>query len=1188
MSSRYLSSKIFNLVMRPMFGLVALCLCTPVYGQFNASLSGTVQDSTGAIVPNATVTLTNPSTQQVQTAKTTGAGVYQFNQLPPAHYKLSVTAPGFKSSTFDDIALAAETPRNLNVTLATGTVSETVTVNANAVSALQSADASIGSTIESEAIQRLPIIGGNPYELLRTAPGITGDGARAGNGNAVYLPNGAGPGGSSRGIFQTENQTQISANGQPVAFNTYSVDGVTVDSLTHGGSAVVTPNQEAIGQITTLSTSYDAADGRNSGAQIKVVTKSGTNDLHGSLYFLYDEPGLNAYAKYGGPEKQKPLRVETKQRTYNASLGGPIIKDKLFGFASYAGFTLGANTTVSQYVETSGYRSLVAAQRPGGITTKIVTSPGVTPRIVNVLPIDCSAYANNQGLYAPVNGVPQTASGGPYCNPVNGGLDIGSPTPGGASQLGVYTPSANSNVATFVGGGLDGQPDIQYAQLLVPNHSRGNQFNGRVDWYATAKDQFAGSFYITKLDNYGTSGATDSRPQSDVPFKPLNTAATLIYIHTFSPSWLNELRGNGTRFAENALRDGAGTVNYGIPYINVQGMPFSNTLNFGVVQGSTNPAIFAENTYEIRDQVTHTFGSHVLRFGGEIRFEQDNDKLSGTTRPVYAMQGLWNFANDAPIFESITASTATGAAPNTQLYLRSKDIAAYIQHDWKITPTFTLNTGFRYEIYTPLSNKTGNISKPILGPAGAELSGMRLVPTHDLYNTDYGHYAPKVGFAWTPSIYNGNVVLRGGFAVAYNHLDAALFNTQAIDNAPGSATFNVCCGQNTSPFAGGQILYSLGTSNAADSYPANPAFAGGVNANGFPKNGSQIELYGVGGRIKSPVSYLYSLETQTQFPSKMVLTVGYSGSLGRHYPRLVNQNFLYNNTGSPTYQAFFVHTDSIQAYNALNVRVARMFSHGFQIEGNYTFSKNMDQVSNGDGANSNANQTNPANNKSEYGPSDYDTRNRVTISALYTTPKVHSDNFLVKAVANGWQVNGIFTAHSGFPWTPVTYNLQSNIVPNAAVVSPTRPLGILYGSGPIGRNCSNDAFITGSNFPNRTIAGGTSGTAGGQNYFITTAPTPSPGQNYVYTPGIGRNSFTGPCYRDIDLSLAKEVQFEGLGHTATLRFQANMFNAFNLLNLAPIKNGNADPGANIQNADFGKAITADAGRQIEFLMRLNF
>jgi hypothetical protein len=1162
----------------------ALFLSIPAHAQFNASLSGTVQDSTGAIIPNATVTLTNPATHQAQKAITGSNGVYHFSELPPAHYALAVTATGFKGSTFDDVALAAETPRNVNVTLSTGDVSETVTVNANDVSALQSADASVGSTISSEAIQRLPAIGGNPYELLRTSPGITGDGARAGNGNAVYLPNGGGPGGSSRGIFQTENQTQISANGQPVAANTYSVDGVTVDSLTHGGAAVVTPNQEAIGQITVLSTSYDAADGRNSGAQIKVVTKSGTNNLHGSLYFLYDEPGLNAFAKYGGPDGQLPLRVETKQRTYDASLGGPIIKDKLFGFASYSGFGLGANTTVSQYVETPEYRAMVAAQRPGGISSTIVTSPGVTPRIVNLLSMDCSAYANNPTLYTPVNGMTQTASGGPYCQPAGSGVDIGSPAAGGASQLGVYTPSAATDVATYVGGGLDKQPDIEYAQLLVPNHSRGNQFNGRVDWYATTKDQFAGSFYITKLDSYGTSGATDSRPQSDVPFKPLNTAATLIYIHTFSPSWLNELRGNVTRFAENALRDGAGTINYGLPYINVQGMPFSNTLNFGVQQGSTNPAIFAENTYGIRDQVTHTFGSHILRFGGDIRFEQDNDKLSGTTRPVYAMQGLWNFANDAPIFESITASTVTGGPPNTQLYLRSKDIALYVQHDWKVTPTLTLNTGFRYEIYTPLSNKTGNISKPVLGPAGSELSGMTLVPTHDLYNTDYGHYAPKIGFAWTPSIYNGNMVLRGGFAVAYNHLDAGLFNTQAIDNAPGSATFNVCCADNTNPFLGGQIKYALGTSIAPDSYPANPAFAGGVNANGFPANGSQIELYGVSGRIKNPVSYLYSLETQTQLPSQIVLTVGYGGSLARHNPRLVNQNFLYNNTGSPTYQAFFAATDSVQAYNSLNVRVARTFSHGFQIEGNYTFSKNMDQVSNGDGANSNANQTNPANNKSEYGPSDYDTRNRFTISALYTSPKVHSSNMLVKAIANGWQANTIITAHSGFPWTPVTSDLASNIVPNAAVVKPTRPIGVLYGSGPIGRSCSNSAFVSGSNFPDR----GTSETAGGQNYFDTTAPTLPPGENYVYKPGIGRNSFTGPCYRDVDISLAKEVQFEGFGHAATLRFQANFFNAFNLLNLSPIKNGNGDPAADIQNADFGKASSADAGRQIEFLARFQF
>jgi hypothetical protein len=317
---------------------------------------------------------------------------------------------------------------------------------------------------------------------------------------------------------------------------------------------------------------------------------------------------------------------------------------------------------------------------------------------------------------------------------------------------------------------------------------------------------------LKALFNHAIKGTTDSRPQADVPFKPLNSAGTLIYIHTFSATWLNELRGNGTRFADSGITDGGGIVNFGIPYINVQGLPFSNNIQFGVQQNSTNPAIFAENTYEVRDLVTHTFGSHTIRFGGELRWEQDNDNLSGLNRPVYAMQGLWNFANDAPIYEGINANTVTGGPTLSQLYLRSKDFAVFVQHDWKATATFTLNTGFRFEIYTPISNKTGNISKPVLGPTGSELSGMKLVPTHDLYNTDYGHYGPKVGFAWVP--------------------------TRFGSNSPGSANFNLCCGQDTSQFAAGQIKYALDTSNSANSFPANPALAVGLNANGFPQEWS--------------------------------------------------------------------------------------------------------------------------------------------------------------------------------------------------------------------------------------------------------------------------------------------------------------------------------------------------------------
>jgi hypothetical protein len=232
-------------------------------------------------------------------------------------------------------------------------------------------------------------------------------------------------------------------------------------------------------------------------------------------------------------------------------------------------------------------------------------------------------------------------------------------------------------------------------------------------------------------------------------------------------------------------------------------------------------------------------------------------------------------------------------------------------------------------------------------------------------------------------------------------------------------------------------------------------------------------------------------------------------------------------------------------------------------------------VSNGDLADANGNQTNPANNDSEWGPSDYDVRHHITITGVYELPHVHSGNDLVKAVANGWRVNGILTWHTAFPWTPVTYNLQTSpLVPGANVVGPTRPLAY---NGGAGASCSNDAFktVAGSNFPN-----------GGPTYFDTTPPTSESAPDYV--PGIGRNSFRGPCFFDTDMSFSKEVALDRFDHHSLLRFQVNAFNLFNVLQLQPITNGNANPGANIQNATFGLAQGADAGRVIEFVARFQF
>ncbi|MGB6975670.1 MAG: TonB-dependent receptor [Terracidiphilus sp.] len=1154
--------------------LLALC-GLPAQAQFGSSLSGTVLDPSGAVIPGATVTLTNNATQQTLTVTTNATGAYHFAELPPGTYSLVVTASGFKKHDISNVSLAAETPRDVNVSLEAGGAVETVTVNANQMPALQTADASIGTTIDRQEVERLPIAGGDPYELLRTAPGITGDGARAGNGDAVLLPNGAGPGGSNSGIFQTENGVQISADGQRQADNNFMIDGVSVNSLTHGGNAVVTPNEEAVSQITVVSTSYDASDGRNTGAQIKVVTKSGTNAIHGGGFFLYDQPGLNAYNKFAGPASGLNARVENAQRIWATSLGGPIRKDKLFYFLSYSGFSVHNSTVENQWVETPEFVSTLEAQRSGGISAGILSQASMTPRVVATLPSNCSDYANNQGQYPG-----QTASGGPFCNPVGEGLDIGSPTVGGATQLGTY-PLLND----YTGGGLDDVPDIEYAAIRVPNQARGNQYNGRIDWYATSRDMVAGSVYFTKLDSNGTSGTNGARPGDDVPFKPLNSAATAIYIHTFSPNWLNELRANGTRFAENGIKDGGTAVNWGIPYINVQSLPVSNDPQYGVNWSSTTPAVFAENTYEVRDMVTHTWGAHTLRIGAEVRFEQDNDNLSGEARPTYAMQGLWAMANDTPIYEAIATNPNTGGIPLSQRYFRDQDIAIYAQHDWQVTPNLTLNTGLRWEDFTPLHNKGFKINYPELGPAGSELSGMMLVPHDNLWDSTLTNFAPKLGFAFTPPGSGNKLVVRGGFAMAYNHLDIALFNP-ALEDGPNIASFGLCCGTNSAdfgtPFANGSIEYSVGTSNSPYSYPINPALATGVNANGFPNpyggGTPSVEVYGAPANTKPPVSYLYSLETEYQLPWNFTATLGYAGSEGHHYARLVDQNFLFNTANSPVYAAYFAQTDSNQNYNAMNAQLRHTTQHGLSMSVVYTWSKSLDQVSNGDLADSNANQTNPANNKTEWGPSDFDTRNRITATALWEVPHVHLGSHAADSIVNGWQLNGIYTWHTGFPYTPVTYNLSTSAyVLGSGTVSPTRPLAY-YGGAVSG--CSESLFTNGGDFPNR----GAGGTGGGAAYFNVTPPA----NTQAYVPGIGRNSFSGPCYQDADISVAKQFAYDFGDRHTLLRFQANMYNAFNILQLEPITNGNSNAGANINNQYFGYAQGADAGRVIEFQARFQF
>src|SRR5262245_50951834 len=457
---------------RLLFALLIGGLCsTAAWAQFKAGIQGTVADVSGAVIAGAKVTLVNKETGRKSEMTASSEGLFRFSSLAPGAYKLTVEREGFKKKQLENLTVSAEGAASVDVMMETGVVSETVTISGEASAALEKENANISRSISTVEIRQLPQVGRDPYELLRLTPGVFGDGARQGNGNAVGFPNNTGPGGSNNSIFQTENQVQISANGQRLSANNFQIDGVSVNSFNWGGAALVTPNQESVKEIRVLANSYSAEDGRNSGAQIRVVSQNGTNEYHGSGFIKYNSPKLNAFNKYGGPDNAAPLRDNDYLRQFGGSFGGPLPlprfgqggpaisrgKDKSFFFFSYEGLRNSSNNVTTAYVETPEFRQLVLSQRPNSIAAKILSSPGVQPRILNVLAPNCSIFNNDPN----------------QCRVVGNGLDIGSL----AGAPGQYVGATNN--------AFDGIPDIQRAQFELPGQNRGNQYNLRLDFTPT-------------------------------------------------------------------------------------------------------------------------------------------------------------------------------------------------------------------------------------------------------------------------------------------------------------------------------------------------------------------------------------------------------------------------------------------------------------------------------------------------------------------------------------------------------------------------------------------------------------------------------------------------------------------------------------------------------------------------------
>lgn len=1127
------------------------------HAQFRAGVQGSISDGAGGLVPGAMVVLTNKETAQTQQTETNNEGLYRFSNLGPGLYSIAVEKQGYKKTVVDEVKVDAESVRGQDVVLETGGISETVTIEAENTG-IQTEDANVRKTISTEEILRLPQVGRDPYELARLAPGVFGSGARSASGGSVRLPNTTGPGGSAVSIFQTENQVPISANGQRVSANSFQIDGVSVNSQTWGGAAVITPSQEAVKEVQISSSTYSAEDGRNSGAVIKVVSKNGTNDFRGSAFFKYADPSLNARNRFG-----EGTRVENKFRQYGGSLGGPILKNKLFFFFTYEGARNKSNVPYNAWIETSQYRERVIALRPGGTTAQIFQATGIEPRIISVIPTTCAA-AN----------LPASR-----CQAVAGGLDLGSIGPG-PTPLNPYIDGFSMSQ----GAGFDGIPDIQFARLANPATFSGNQYNTRIDFQPTTKDSFAFSTFITPTESLTANSGGRSRPMADISSPRLNWAATAIYTRVLSASMINEFRFNMNQWKFNEITANP-DVNYGIPRIEVEGLPFDR-IRFGADRSEGTPGDYNESQMEFRDVFNWVIGNNIVRIGGEWRKEVNKNSLIGGARPLYSFVGLWNLANDAPIFEAINANPVTGGPATGEREFSSNNFALFVQNDWKVRPNLTLNMGLRWEYFSPLTDKSGQQSNLFLGQNG--LVDAQVRPVDQLYSSDWNNFGPQIGFAYSPEMFNDKLVVRGGFGIGYNRLPNTIF-LNARGNPPFFARFGICCGHTGEPFANGRITYVLGSSNSPDSYPANPAFAQGINPTTGAPVCCSVEIYGSPQELPTASVRRYSLDAEYELPFfKLIGTLGYQGSSGSNFVRLVNQNYIYAQTNPAFFATYFATPDVDTNYNGMNARMRRRFANGFQFDVLYRWSKSLDTLSY-EGPGFVTNQTYPVDNSTEKGPSDFDVRHNWAISGLWDIPTPFKGDSWTSKLLGGWQINGIWSYHTGFPWTPKIGSGVRSL--SGDFFGPIRPIAY-YGTQPLSN--SNENFLNGGIFPNNIISNECDNPAfpqGCSAYFLTrtnrdATNTPT---YLVNPPGIGRNVFRGPKYRALDISLVKRFRLDGLAgmlEGAGLDLRANFFNIFNQLNFDNFQFD--DDSTRADRAQFGIPQRALSGRTAELQVRFNF
>ena len=1153
-----------------------VCFTRLAQAQYRASLRGTVTDPQGAAIAGATVTLVNPDTSSTMVSISDSNGIYNFNGLSPAPYKITAEREGFKKRVLEHVQIIPEQLNSLDLGLELGQVDQIVTVSST-TQALDTETATVSATITSNQIQHLPSFNRDVFQLAQLTPGVFGDSSQQGGGGSFALPGNQGPGGPNggAGIFSTENGPQIQNGGGQYETNSITVDGISTVSAVWGGTSVITPSEDSVDNLKVVSNSYDAENGRFSGAQIQVTSKSGSNQLHGSAFFKASRPGLNAYQRWNGvgsnsagtPAARGLNRDDNRLNQYGGSMGGPLWKNKIFAFFNWETSPLSAATTSQGWYETSQFDS--SAATAGSIAAKYLSFPGNTVSTNAIILRTCASIGLQEGV---------------NCNTTSGGLDVGSPLTTG---LGKQDLSYGGNSGhPGVGGGLDGIPDLALFNSQNPTKTSQMQYNGRVDADVTHKDRLSFTIYWVPVATTNFQGT--NRPLNLWHHSQVNDAFALIWTHTFSPTLLNQARANAAGWRWNEIASNP-QAPFGLPQANIDaiGNSVGTTPATPKFFGANGPSNLNQWTYTYNDVLTKIIGRHSVKVGGEFTrlFYLNNPVYAA--RPGFNFHNLWDFANDAPWQETGQFDHATGIPFANRQDGRENIWGFFGQDDFKIRSNLTINLGLRWSYFGAFYTKQNNLDVLRFGSGANPLTGLNIRVGGNLYTPQQANFGPMVGFAWQPNKYDGKVVIRGGFGINYNQNEIAI-TTNGTGNPPNAVQASFTCPY---PFtanpscAGNGILYQPATDiHSIFGYAPNPNTITTFGPDNLPLTGSPIFVTGFPSDPKTISVYHYSLDFQDQLPFNMVFTLGYQGNQTRHL--LVHNNL--NAIAAAHGLAFnpkvnflnFWDNSGSANFNAGIATLTHNFSRGFQASAQYTWAKAMDENSG-----PYFQDPYPYNTHAAYGRSDYNVQNAFKLFGLLQPVFFRGSHSWIEKIAGGWSLSGIWNIHSGFPYNPF-YN-TNDLYYQGSGYGQLRPAGIIPGAG---TSTANSAFQHSIN-PNY----------GGDGTKFFAAPSYVPGAAFPLTaaaplPGIRRNSLNGPGYNDVDGSLAKAFglpRIPGMGENAKFEIRADIYNLFNKTNInGQSINGNlgsvAPNGTVTPNSNFGVAGSALGSRTVQLQARFSF